>query len=232
VSDNESSHVPFAEFIDDYFAECDEHLAVARRALLDLEAYVGKPDVDPSLLEELFRSFHSTKGLSAMVGVGAAEQLAHHMESYLSALRKPHERLTMDGLETLISGVKSLEQVIAAHRAQIPPPELEPLLTKLRSLVGTKSAPAVTPGPAPASADSAVVELSVEKQRSVERALQAGARAWRIVFVPVPALAEHGVNVNAIRKRLQEFGELMQAVPLILPGGQIAFAFIVTSTAD
>jgi two-component system, chemotaxis family, sensor kinase CheA len=232
VSDNESSHVPFAEFIDDYFAECDEHLAVARRALLDLEAYVGKPDVDPSLLEELFRSFHSTKGLSAMVGVGAAEQLAHHMESYLSALRKPHERLTMDGLETLISGVKSLEQVIAAHRAQIPPPELEPLLTKLRSLVGTKSAPAVTPGPAPASADSAVVELSVEKQRSVERALQAGARAWRIVFVPVPALAERGVNVNAIRKRLQEFGELMQAVPLILPGGQIAFAFIVTSTAD
>ena len=77
---------PFVDFIDDYFVECDEHLTVVRTSLLALEASVNKTQVDRSSLDELFRSFHSIKGLSAMVGVRDAELLAHQMESYLSSL--------------------------------------------------------------------------------------------------------------------------------------------------
>lgn len=77
----------FKDFLDDYFAECEDHLTVVRRELLAIEPFVGKQKIGHSVLNELFRSFHSLKGLSGMVGVKDAEELAHEMESYLRALR-------------------------------------------------------------------------------------------------------------------------------------------------
>src|SRR5215216_7873996 len=84
----------FAEFLDDYFAESEEHLTILRRDLLALERFVNKPHIDRPLLDEIFRSFHSLKGISSMVGVREAEQLAHEMESYLRALRQDQAALT------------------------------------------------------------------------------------------------------------------------------------------
>ena len=231
---SESNNAPFVAFIDDYFVECDEHLTVAHNSLLALEPSVNQTHLDRSLLDELFRSFHSLKGLSAMVGVGEAEQLAHQMESYLSALRKEQVRLTAEGLETLILGVNTLEQVISARRVQRPPPNIEPLLTRIAALLpgGTALSDPAAAQPSERGSEQNPFELSAEKNRAIADAVAAGARAWRFTFVPSPALAERGVNVSAIRQRLKEIGELIHAAPAILPGGQIAFAFYVTSRAD
>jgi two-component system, chemotaxis family, sensor kinase CheA len=234
VSNSDPHDVPFAEFIDDYFVECDEHLGVARNSLLALEAFVGREQLDRSLLDELFRSFHSVKGLSAMVGVRGAEQLAHQMESYLSALRKGQVRLTAGGLEALITGVKTLEQVIAARRSQTPAPDIGPLLAELATILpGHTAQGGPTPeSPPPAAPDRGLLDLGPEKSRLLAAALAAGGRAWRFTFVPSPALAERGVNVNTVRGRLQEIGDLIHAAPLVLPGGQITFAFLVVTRAE
>ena len=36
----------FTEFLDDFFAECDEHLTVIRHSLLLIERFVGRPRVE------------------------------------------------------------------------------------------------------------------------------------------------------------------------------------------
>jgi two-component system, chemotaxis family, sensor kinase CheA len=106
MSSTEANQGFFANFLDDYFAECDEHLTVVRCHLLDLEKFVHQPNIKKSLLEELFRSFHSLKGLSGMVGVKEAEQLAHQMESYLRSLREQQVILTPEGIDVLCDGSK------------------------------------------------------------------------------------------------------------------------------
>ena len=78
----------FDQFLDDYYAECDEHLVSIRRSLVMLEDEVDAGTLDRTLLDNLFRSFHTLKGISGMVGLSAAEQLAHHLESYLRDLRE------------------------------------------------------------------------------------------------------------------------------------------------
>ena len=112
-------------FMDDYFAECEDHLAAVRRGLLLLESGIGGSAPPAATLEELFRSFHSLKGLSAMVELREAERLSHEMESCLRAIRQREIQLSTAVFDALIDGVQLLELVIAARRSQ----SAVPLLT-------------------------------------------------------------------------------------------------------
>jgi two-component system chemotaxis sensor kinase CheA len=223
----------FAQFLDDYFAECDEHLTLVRRHLLALEEEVGRPDIDQSLLDEMFRSFHTLKGISSMVGLSAAEQLAHHMESYLRALRRKDAPLGVEGVEALMAGTTLLEQVIAALRKKESAPGIDATVARLLAIV---SAPApeesaTVKATVDESAASAEPERDATRTNAPSRRVEDG-RTWRFEFMPTPALSERGVNVNSVRARLLEIGELLQATPHVREQGGIVFEFVVATAAD
>ncbi|HEX8335985.1 MAG TPA: chemotaxis protein CheA [Pyrinomonadaceae bacterium] len=218
----------FAQFLDDYFAECDEHLTLVRRNLLALEERAGRAGLDLPLLDELFRSFHTLKGISGMVGLGEAEQLAHHMESYLRALRQGEARLGGKGVEALMAGAVLLEQVIAARRREEPSPGIDDAVARLQAVINDASPGHAQAAPAaPAERGGAGAEVLEPGPHG-----PGGARTWRFEFVPTPALSERGVNVNSVRARLQEVGEILQASPHVRGQGGIVFEFVVRSGAD
>ena len=170
----------FAEFLDDYFAECDEHLIIARRVLLSLEASVDQPQADRVMLDELFRSFHSLKGGSGMVGVREAEQLAHEMESYLRILRQAEVTLTPEGMDALIAGTRVLEEVITARRNQDQAPDISLVLNQLTAVTSDKKPSSVSLALARNPAVKSLhKELNSEESRRLEAASQNGLRAWR-----------------------------------------------------
>jgi len=246
VSTIESSDEAFlASFLEDYYAECDEHLAAIRRGLLALESSIGQGQLDQGVVEEVFRGFHSLKGLSGMVGVKPAEQLAHHAESYMRLLRRKEIALNADALEAVIAATRLLEQVIAAWRRGEPTPDLDEMLARLSDLSAAKAEAAGPPppspppppvaaaaGPPPKPTPPAEAALTEEESRRLAAALQRGKQAWQITFTPSRDLAQRGINVNAIRGRLQDQGELIRAAPIITPEGGISFAFVWASDAD
>ena len=190
-------------FLDDYFAEAEEHLAVIRRALLVLEHAVGQPRPDAANLEELFRSFHSLKGIAGMVDHRETEALAHELEAYLRALRQGEALLTSTSMDVLIKSAGTLEASIAARRTNAPPLDPSAVVAELRALVIGESATPVVP------------------------AIPHGAANWLCVFTPSSALIARGINVDAIRARLREVGEIVNAAPIITPQGSVAFQFAV-----
>ena len=199
-----------AVFMEDYYAEADEHLVSLRRMLLALETTIGG-DPPPAVLEELFRRFHSLKGISAMVELREAELLAHHMESVLRALRQHQLVLTSEGFETLVDGVNVLEDVIAARRAGIAMPSIDRHIDALSALGRQAGDTDRSASPAAAGAGAA-----------------AGApheKVWRVTFVPSPALVERGVKVDTVRARLSEVGQVLSVAPRVLEGGRISFEF-------
>jgi two-component system, chemotaxis family, sensor kinase CheA len=217
--------VDFEQFLTDYFAECDEHLDVSRRSLLALESSIGHHEPDHQILDELFRSFHSIKGLSAMVSVSQAETLAHVLESYLGELRRGNLALSVRGLEALISGVKLLEQILTARRGNATPPDssaalaaLNELLLAERRVKSETQEPMLTAGQALAQADAPLLDR-----------LKPGQAAWQFTFTPSPALAAQAINVGSVRTRLQQLGDILQAAPAVQPGGQISFRFILAT---
>lgn len=202
----------FDQFLDDYYAECDEHLISIRRSLVTLEDEVDTGTVDRTLLDNLFRSFHTLKGISGMVGLSAAEQLAHHLESYLRELREGTVLLSDSGFQALVSGVSLLESVIHARRSDQPIPSIDETVERLQKI----------------SSESATSKSS-EPQTSES---DVTASRWLFEFTPTAELAERGVNVNSVRSRLQEIGQLIQAKPVVKGAGEIAFEFIVAINAD
>ena len=195
-----------AGFMDEYFAECDEHLGTIRRLLLELEGTTGDRPVTPAVLEELFRSFHSIKGISGMVELREAEMLAHHMESYLRVLRQAESRLTEQGVNALVAGLDALERTIAARRDHQPPPAVDQVVAQLAAVV-----PAAVDGAAIAEAPAAPIRAS-----------------WRVSFAPSAQLLERGINVDTVRARLRETGTIVDATPKVLPEG-IAFEFLLAA---
>jgi two-component system, chemotaxis family, sensor kinase CheA len=217
IAEPEANNDFFTEFLDDYFAECDEHLTQVRRGLLALERFIGQPCLDRALLDELFRSFHSLKGISAMVGVREAEQLAHDMESYLRRLRDEQLALAPQGVDGLIAGTKMLERVVAARRNQLAAPDIAPVITQLSGLIASRSG---------------IHESAPTGATGVAVASTADRKFWCFKFAPSVALAERGINVNTVRARLQEVGELTKAAPRVLEAGGIVFEFVVATTMD
>ena len=116
----------FAGFLDDYHAECEEHLASARAALLQLESVADQPALQRRVIDELFRFFHSLKGISAMVELRPAEQLAHGLEDYLRAVRAGETAVTAEGVTLLIDGTQLIEQIVGAHRLKQELPSIDP----------------------------------------------------------------------------------------------------------
>ena len=237
MSTSQSGNNPFfAGFLDDYFAECDEHLIAVRRGLLALESFLGQSKIDRSLLDDLFRRFHSLKGISGMVGLYEAEQIAHQLESYLRLLRQDQITLEQAGLDALIDGVKMLEQVIAARRLEKSSPDISSVMLRLAEVISipTPTGPRTQSLPAGEEKDSptSTFSLNGEEITRIESAIQKGDRIWHFSFIPGAELTERGINVNSIRERLMEVGELIRAVPRVSAQGGIAFDFLIASHTD
>ena len=204
-------------FIDDYFSECEEHLAGATRALLALEESMGDPAAERGSIDELFRIFHTLKGISAMVELRPAEDLAHHLEDYLRAIRERDLVVSADGVELLIQGAQRLEQIVAARRSEGPLPPIDDVVARVAGIVGDHSGARPVPANS-APRSSAVADVPAE-------------RRWTCTFTPTRELLAQGIGVDGIRKRLTELGTIVAAVPEVRADGGIAFQFTLSTPA-
>jgi two-component system chemotaxis sensor kinase CheA len=207
----------FDGFIADYFAECEEHLSGATRALLELEESIGDPGAERAAIDELFRIFHTIKGNSAMVDLRPAEQLAHHLEHYLRAIRERELFVSADGVELLIQGAQRLEQIIAAHRLRAPQPAIDDVVARVAAIVGDRADGDRRPASPPT--------------RPAPGAVLVAERRWRCTFAPSRELLAQGIGVDTMRKRLTEIGAIVAATPEVRPDGGVAFQFTLATPA-
>ena len=167
----------FSEFLEDYYAESEEHLATVRRNLLMLET--ASVDAEGArLIEELLRDFHSLKGLASMVGITEITRITHLSEEYLHDLQTVGLTLDSQGIDALMNGVKAMEQVIATHRKGMTLPDVSSILIALRPRTITS----VADEPAEAAA-AAITAKSADTATAAET-------FWHFSFQPSAELAE------------------------------------------
>jgi len=191
VKDNE-----FLEsLLQDYFAECDEHLLSLKRNVLELEKYLDKEKIDENIVNELFRSFHTIKGLSAMVGIEEAEKVSHELESYLKLLKSGKKILREDDFDLLRDGVKILEEILIAKKESKEVPDIREIIEKLKNL--------------------SLETNSLHGKREEEKDLKIEKATYKVMFYPSHELSQKGINVEYIKEKLQRIGEILKVAPKV-----------------
>lgn len=96
------------QYLEMFIDESKEHLQACNEHLLELE----KNPLDLAIVNEVFRSAHTLKGMSATMGYEDIADLTHMMENVLDAIRNSKIRVTTEILDVVLQAIDYLEEMV------------------------------------------------------------------------------------------------------------------------
>lgn len=211
------------DFVAAYLIEAEEHLSLANGQLLAIESSLRRNEGNPRAVRETFRALHTLKGLSAMVGVEPVVALAHRMESFLRHFDRSGAPLPIDAIDTLLTGVRAIEQRVSAlGRGLAPAPAPDELLEVLDSLSLVAPPAALVPAPVLELEPELLAKLAPFEVDLIVKGVTAGQRALLAEFYPSPARTAEGLSINAVRERVGKLAEIVRVLPRAVPASEQA----------
>ncbi|MGA2041279.1 MAG: hybrid sensor histidine kinase/response regulator [Bryobacteraceae bacterium] len=102
------------ELVQDYLAECREHLATIETDLLAIEQ--GGAEIDEELVNRVFRAAHSIKGGAGFFDLAKIRELGHKTESALDLIRSRQMAPTPEVISILLMAFDKLRDLIDHYR--------------------------------------------------------------------------------------------------------------------
>ena len=199
-----------------FLEEAREHLQTLNSSLLDLEN-------DPSnisVLDEIFRSAHTIKGMSATMGFTVMAELTHEMENVLDLLRKGTIPATHEILDILFQCVDTLEQLVDnVSVGDAESVDITELVKTLKALASGK--PIAAPAAPVVSAPAATAQVNQKDTMSlndtdmavVQAAQQQGMTSYDIRIGLREGCVLKSARVYMVMTVLDDLGEVIKTVP-------------------
>lgn len=196
-----------------FLEESREHLQALNRSILDLES-------DPSnlsVLDEIFRSAHTIKGMSATMGFNTIAELTHEMENILDLLRKGELEAGHEIIDTIFKCVDTLEQLVeSVANGDDSATDIQPLLHKLQSL-SKKEGLAVSQQPVKQEEAVATSDITLNEE---ELSLMGTAKGQGLATYEVKVNLREGCLLKSARaymvmNALDEIGEVIRSIPSV-----------------
>jgi len=206
----------FAQFNAAFFEEAAEHMAVIEAGLLELEQ---RPS-DLDLLNKIFRSAHSIKGVAGMLGFAPVAQFTHKMETLLDQLRNGRLTVTQPMTDLLLKSTDCLKALIEAAQSESTVDEamVHPLEVQLaEAATGTSPAPdtaqtsssaAAQPAAEPARGERPAPSGTDRPSSPLPPAQSPGPAMhhFSIAWTPPAFLFQRGLDPQQIFKELGDLG--------------------------
>ncbi len=97
----------------EFVSEAEELLEAMEDRLAALEKDAEEGNVSPEMVNDFFRSMHTLKGLSGMLGLKTISDLSHSLENLMDRLRLGKISFHRGALDVLFSGVELLSKLVA-----------------------------------------------------------------------------------------------------------------------
>lgn len=98
------------QYLEVFLEESREHLQAVNDSILQLEK---QPD-DLNLVNEIFRSAHTLKGMAATMGYEDIASLTHKMENVLDMIRNHELNVTTDIIDVIFLAIDALEDMVGS----------------------------------------------------------------------------------------------------------------------
>lgn len=205
------------QYLEVFIEESKEHLQACNEKLLELE----KNPQDISIVNEIFRSAHTLKGMSATMGYEDLASLTHQMENVLDAIRNHRISVTPEILDVIFLAVDDLEAMVQSiaeggdgkrdvsdvvHKLKLIEKGEKPIQQKSNEEVA--AAAIETPAATIGSYDE--FELTVLKQSKEQ-----GFEAYEITVALREDCLLKAARVYMIFEVLEKMGEVIKAVPSV-----------------
>lgn len=204
-----------AELLAEFHAEAGEHLSQVESSLLILDE---RPD-DRDALDQLFRSFHTIKGVSGFLQLTPMHMLTHEVESLMDLARNRRLRITPEIVTAVLQSRDAVQemvgQIMAALEQGRMPEKIVPvshLIRTVRALAVEEGAPAATEDETAASSPSAATEPAMQPAVPAPAPAAAG----------VPAEGRGLTSASSVRVNTDKLDALMNVVgELVIVQSQI-----------
>ncbi len=176
------------ELLQDFLMEAGELLSDVDNKLVELEKRPG----DKSLLNDIFRGFHTIKGGAGFLNVNELVELCHRTENLFDKLRTAELSLTPDIMDVIMAATGVVRDMFGhLGQAQVPPPAEKQLLDALDAVIagGHASLHATQP----ASTSSSVETASTSESPDWEN-------AYHALLGNEAPVAQHAPSVTALTK--------------------------------
>ncbi len=231
----------------EFVSEAEEILERMRADLADLsDQRAAHTEVEPDLVNRLFRSAHSLKGLASMFGLDAISQLAHHLEDVLDGLRLG--RVSLDSpavalLDEAVAVFGAFTQEMSEGRgdgsdaprdAGVAEAAIAELVTRIEAAVRAPAASAASADPiAELALDPALLRALTEYEE--HRLRENVRRGRRIVLVEASfEILSFEEGLADLTKAVREVGEVLSTLPAPgdAPESQIRFSLLAATDLD
>ncbi|TWH48618.1 chemotaxis protein CheA [Sporomusa sp. KB1] len=202
-----------------FLEESREHLQALNSCLLDLENDPGNLNV----LDEIFRSAHTIKGMSATMGFTTIAELTHEMENVLDLLRKGTLQANDDITDILFKCVDTLEQLVENVSSNSDTPiEIKPLISKLTAIakgepcsVSEQHSVQVAVTPETESISVQAVNLDETELNVVKAARKQGIECYEVHINLRAGCLLKSARAYMVMSALEELGEVIKSVPTV-----------------
>ncbi|WP_214826779.1 chemotaxis protein CheA [Exiguobacterium algae] len=192
------------EYLGLFLDESQEHIQSINNQLLKLEQ-TASADV----VQEIFRSAHTLKGMSSTMGYESVANLTHEMESALDLVRGGKKESNQLLLDTMFSAMEQMEDMIAdiENGGRGSNVDVSETVAAFQSFIGGKEVVAVK------SSDSSSFEVDLYTNSVIEQAKQSGFEAFQIHVKLSDAVVLKAARAYMVFDRLQELGEVVSTQP-------------------
>lgn len=167
-----------------FLAEVDEHLQVLDEVLIRLE----REDADPELVQSLFRSAHTIKGMSGMIGHQRMTDLTHALETVLDKVRRNDIQITPELINVCLTAVdhlRSLREEVST--SQMRDVNVEEVILPLKQFIDGGKQEAVRPEPKIEPVEKAPSTIVEGRQLQVKakidtHSMASAARAFQLMM--------------------------------------------------
>ena len=206
--------------VQEFLSEAQDFVESLSKNLMEIDDALRTGEPDPDMVNEVFRGWHTLKGLASTFGVEPLAKLAHEEENLLDDLRLGREVFTPTVLDSLLESVEEVMKILAVVRdsGDMTAAAYEKVRRRRASMA---PAPRITNAPATASGarseprdvvDNEVLEVLTEfEEHRLTTNLRQGKALYRVrTRFSLLSIDE---ELEAIKARLKPLGEIITYLP-------------------
>lgn len=203
------------EYLDVFIEESKEHIQALNDHLLTLE----KNPEDVSIVNEIFRSAHTLKGMSATMGYQDLADLTHKMENVLDAIRNHKVTLNEAMLDVIFKAVDALEaMVLDIIDGGEGKKDVKRLVNQLEAMEKGENVESVTTSASNEPTDTMVntdVSLDEFELTVLQQSAEGGFNNYQVTVTLQETTLLKAARVYMVFEILEKLGEVIKSTPSV-----------------